>query len=138
MQEKKNTFLEWVNIHKKELIIAGISITTIVAIVLGLKNRAAIESYWQSLLQLLEKDNHTNNLIAQPHVIKHSNVPSYSINNNIIPFSKSPHHVSEHIRTLPNGHNASISKLEFAKNNGIQLLPGQTIVNSYTTGGGVA
>ncbi len=138
MQEKKNTFLEWINIHKKELIIAGISITTIIAIILGLKNRASIESYWKSLQQLLEKENHNNNSIARTPVIKHSNIPSDSINNNIIPFSKSPHLVREHIRTLPNGHNASMSKLEIAKNKGIQLLPGQTIVNSYTTGGGVA
>ncbi|RHO56690.1 hypothetical protein DW091_13385 [Eubacterium sp. AM05-23] len=137
MKNQKKSLLEWVNTHKKELMLAGICVSTLIAIILFSKNRATIESYWFSLEQLLEKSKPTSKPITYSPIIESSasNVPTEIISDNIIPFAKAPHHVCEHIRTLPNGYKASMAKLEFAKNAGINLLPGQTIVNAYTTGG---
>ncbi len=45
-----------------------------------------------------------------------------------------PHDVSGHPRNLPEGCHASLSKLQEAKETGIQLLDGQTYVNPYSTG----
>jgi predicted membrane chloride channel (bestrophin family) len=40
MDEEKKGFMAWVKEHKKELILAGVSIGVIIAIVLGIKNNA--------------------------------------------------------------------------------------------------
>jgi hypothetical protein len=47
---------------------------------------------------------------------------------------RAAHGVSEHIRNLPPGCNASQEKIESATDHGYSLEPGQTWVESYTTG----
>ena len=47
---------------------------------------------------------------------------------------KSPHAVSEHIRNLPRGWEASPEKIASAAEHGYELLPGQTWVEAYSTG----
>ena len=41
--EDKNGIVTWVKAHKKQLALIGISIPTLIAIVLGLKNKDAIK-----------------------------------------------------------------------------------------------
>lgn len=48
-------FLVWVKKHKKQLIIIGIGIPTIIAVVLGIKNEEAIKELWASLKKALEE-----------------------------------------------------------------------------------
>ena len=48
-QKEKASILEWIQEHKKELIISGISITAAVLIVLGIKNRDSLSAYWEQL-----------------------------------------------------------------------------------------
>ena len=55
MEKEKKSLVNWIKEHKTQLIIAGISITTIVAIILGIKNRQALEEAWSSLKRVAEK-----------------------------------------------------------------------------------
>lgn len=47
--ETKEGFLAWVNAHKTQLILAGISVSAIIAAVLGLKNKDAIKALWDQV-----------------------------------------------------------------------------------------
>lgn len=47
--ESKKGLLVWVKTHKTQLILVGISIPTIIAVVLGLKNKDAIKALWDQL-----------------------------------------------------------------------------------------
>lgn len=53
--KKKNGLLFWIRIHKKQLILLGISIPTIVAVVIGLKSKDTIITLWSQLNEKLEK-----------------------------------------------------------------------------------
>ncbi|MBR4989638.1 MAG: hypothetical protein IKY96_00600 [Oscillospiraceae bacterium] len=53
--ETKKGFLVWIKAHKPQLIMIGISIPTIIAVVLGLKNKVAIQCLWDKLSEELKK-----------------------------------------------------------------------------------
>ena len=53
--EEKKSFLLWFKEHKKQLIIAGVSVATIVGIILAIKNRESIIRLWTSLKKTIEK-----------------------------------------------------------------------------------
>lgn len=55
--ESKKGLLVWVKAHKTQLILVGISIPTIIAVVLGLKNKDAIKALWDQLNEEIKKDN---------------------------------------------------------------------------------
>lgn len=54
-QENKRGFLTWVKNHKKQLILAGVRTTTIVGIILGLKNKDALTALWKSLSESVKR-----------------------------------------------------------------------------------
>lgn len=49
ISEDKKGFISWIKAHKKQLILAGLSITTLISIVLSLKNKDSIMKFWNSL-----------------------------------------------------------------------------------------
>ena len=53
--ESKKGLLVWIKTHKRQLILIGISIPTIIAVVLGLKNKDAIKALWDSLNEEIKK-----------------------------------------------------------------------------------
>lgn len=53
--ETKKGFLVWIKAHKPQLITIGISIPTIIAVVLGLKNKDAIKCLWDKLSEEIKK-----------------------------------------------------------------------------------
>lgn len=53
----KKGFMAWIRAHKKQLILIGISIPTLIAIVLGLKNKDAIKELWDNLKDEIKKAN---------------------------------------------------------------------------------
>ena len=55
MGNKKKQVLDWIKAHKKQLIIAGISITTLVLFVLGLRNKDALAELYCSLEKNIKK-----------------------------------------------------------------------------------
>ena len=138
MKERKG-FIHWIKEHKKELIIAGVSIGALALIVLGIENRDAIKEVWDSLRNVVkyptEKLTETATKVAveipQDSVMKV--VSAMASNSSSIPFE-----VSRHIRNLPDGWHASPEKVAEALKNNIILLDGQTWVDSYVKGGAVA
>lgn len=48
-------FIAWVKEHKVELLLAGISVTTVLLTLFGLKNKDAINELWKSLKEEIEK-----------------------------------------------------------------------------------
>lgn len=50
-------FVAWIKAHKKQLILVGISIPTITAVVLGLKNKDALKILWENLNEEIKKAN---------------------------------------------------------------------------------
>lgn len=134
MEKEKRTFVEWVKEHKKELIIAGVSIAAIITVIIGIKNHKALEETWASLKKLTEKTPEcipVEKPITVIDVVPVKNIAEI----NIVTTEKMPHDVAEHLRNLPEGWKASAEKIEKAAEHGFNLLPGQTWVEAYKTGG---
>ena len=134
MEKEKKTFVDWIKEHKKELIIAGVSIATIIAVIVGIKNHKALEEAWASLRKLVEK---------KPEMIPVAKLMSVTevtpvkdiVEINIVTADRIPHDVAEHLRNLPEGWKASAEKIATTAEHGYDLLPGQTWVEAYRTGG---
>lgn len=54
MEDKKG-FIAWIKAHKKQLILVGISITTVIAIVVGIKNKSEIIKLWKALQEKIKR-----------------------------------------------------------------------------------
>ena len=134
MEKEKKTFLDWIKKHKKELIIAGVSIAAIIAVIVGIKNHKALEEAWSSLRKLVEKTPETIHVKKQMPITEVTPVKD-SVEINIVTADRIPHDVAEHLRNLPEGWKASVEKIATAAEHGYDLLPGQTWVEAYRTGG---
>lgn len=55
--EDKKGIMNWIKAHKKQLVLIGVSIPTLVAIVLGLKNKEAMKELLDNLKNEVEKPN---------------------------------------------------------------------------------
>lgn len=53
--EDKNSIVAWVKAHKKQLILAGISITAVIAIVVGIKNKSELVKLWCALQEKIKR-----------------------------------------------------------------------------------
>ena len=144
MQEEKAVILAWIYAHKKELIIAGISITAIIGVILGVKTRESIMRFWESLSLSISKQplkatggksmlSTTSTPIPVP-VIEVFPATEITVVRTI-GIEKSPFNVSEHLRNLHEGWQASATKIATAAEHGIDLQPRQTWVDSFTKGG---
>lgn len=124
---KKKSLFEKAKDHKKELAIGAVTILSVVAIVLVVKNKATIEAAIKSthtkggLANSLKGRNDVAPTISEvTHTSIPSNAPIVEIN------------VRGHIRNLPDGWNPSTSNKEVARNLGYCLDEHQTWVNPYT------
>lgn len=134
MEKEKKTFVQWVKEHKKELIIEGVSIAAIIAVIIGIKNHEALEEAWTSIRKLVEKTPEC--IPVEKTVAVTEAVPVKDIVEiNIVTADRIPHDVTEHLRNLPEGWKASAEKIATAAEHGYDLLPGQTWVEAYRTGG---
>ena len=144
MAEEKKTVWEWIKAHKKELIIAGISIGALIAAIVLYKNRKQLAQFWAMIRKGLESAPEALTETMPATVLEKVQTAE------IIPFKapaaeeiieyteaahKVAHAVSSHVRKLPKGWKASTEKLIEAELLGIKLKPGETLVCSYTTGG---
>lgn len=133
MEESRTGFVAWVKAHRKQLILAGISITALIGIVLGLKNKDAIKDLWATLednLKRLPSNPHSHIPIVESPLSTTELAP---ISRNYTP-PQNPFDVSQHIRTMTDGRHHSPEKAAEALALGIVLLPNQTLVDSYTKG----
>lgn len=128
---EKHKFVNWVKEHKKQLLIAGISVTAVIGIIIGLKNKEAIKELWENLENSLSKT--TEKLPESITIVK----TDPQVIEEVIPVRlyTSPQEtfdVSQHIRNLSGGRHHSIEKAAEAAALGIDLLPHQTLVDTYT------
>lgn len=52
---EKKSFITWVKEHKSQLLLAGVSVTTLIMTIVGIKNKEAINLLWESLKKEIEK-----------------------------------------------------------------------------------
>lgn len=130
MREQKFRLWLWVKSHKKQLLIAGISITAIAGILLGIKKKEALVSLWKELNAKIDKmptldikeplEMIPDSVVESVGSAREYTLPSAAVN------------VEWHLRTLSGGRQHSAAKAAEAAQLGIELLPNQTIVDSYT------
>lgn len=131
MKENKKGFIAWVKAHKKQLLIAGISVTAIIGIIIGLKNKEAIRELRETLENSLSK---TPKKLPESIIVVQTAPPMIE---EVIPVRvytslQETFDVSQHIRNLSGGRHHSIEKAAEAAALGIDLLPHQTLVDTYT------
>jgi len=140
--EENKSFLNWIKEHRKGLIIAGVSLSAVAALIIGIKNREQLIEVWNSLKKLVAKTPETSvtrrlpDLPARPieTPIVTPEIPVNTLSKSeVVPFD-----VSSHIRNLHVGWKASTEKIAVAADHGYDLKPGQTWVEGYTKGGSAA
>ena len=135
MEERKR-LIQWIKGHKKQLILAGISIGSLILIILGIRNREALISVWTSLQEVKKHsggktEKELANVVANiPATPAPKSMAVLAPNSETVPFE-----VSRHIRNLPSGWQASPEKIAEAYKYNIVLMDGQTWVDSYRKGG---
>lgn len=128
---EKHKFVNWVKDHKKQLLIAGISVTAVIGIIIGLKNKEAIKELWENLENSLSKT--TEKLPESITIVKTDpQLIEEVISVRLYTSPQETFGVSQHIRNLSGGRHHSIEKAAEAAALGIDLLPHQTLVDTYT------
>ena len=134
--EDRKSLIRWIKGHKKQLIIAGISIGTLILIIRGIRNRAAIKAVWDSLKGVVKHPTAKAAEEVAKVVTDIPPAPASEIVTAVVSNSETlPFEVSRHIRNLPDGWHASPEKVAEALKNSIILMDGQTWVDSYVKGG---
>ena len=130
--ETKKGFLAWVKFHKTELILAGVSITTIIGVILGLKNKEALAELWATLSKSITKSPTETSVVASAATA--TPVLETVVSTRAYTPPTEAFDVSRHIRTMAEGWHHSAEKAAEAAALGIELLPNQTLVGPYTKG----
>ena len=140
LRQRKQELVDWVEAHKKELAIAGISITAVgLAVAFGIHNRDAIDELFVSLKKPIEKKPEPIPQFPTPILeidtpLRIGDVPEKVIDIPRSVITRAPHDVKMHPRTLPVNRKPSPGKILQARELGIALGPNQTLVSSYRTG----
>lgn len=130
--ETKKGLLAWVKSHKTELILAGVSITTIIGVILGLKNKDALAELWATLSKSITKAPVETAVAASAATA--TPVLETMASTRVYTPPTEAFDVSRHIRTMAEGWHHSAEKAAEAAALGIELLPNQTLVGPYTKG----
>ena len=131
--ESKKGLLAWVKLHKNQLVLAGISVTTIVGIIWGIKNKDALAKLWASFAESVKKvpssspSSMSTSSVEIPAPIHNAVLQTRAYTPPTEAFG-----VSRHIRTMATGKHHSAAKAAEAATLGIDLLPNQTLVGPYT------
>ena len=129
-------FTCWIKEHRKELTIAGISIGTLILIVLGIKNREVVKVVWDSCKKAVKQSTAKTAEAVSKVTVEIPLEPIQEVITVVASNSEAlPFEVSRHIRNLPEGWHASPEKIAEALKNNIILMDGQTWVESYMKGG---
>lgn len=121
--EEKMTILEKTKAHKGKIIIAGVTVLSLVGVVLIAKNWDAISAY---VINHLKRGAKTSDNLA--YLI--TEATETAVTNN--PSNVRVIDISRHIRNLPEGWNASPEKIDVAIKTGIKLNAHQTWVDNYS------
>ena len=132
MEKEKKRLIDWVRQNKWRLIVSGVSIVAIIAIIIGIKNYSELEEIKKSLLEVSKR----TSIPSVSMLATNDAAPTVSaLESNSLTTDRIPHDVVEHLRNLPEGWKASPEKVAKATERGYVLLPGQTWVEAYRTGG---
>lgn len=115
----------WVKAHKRVLTIGGVSIISLIGIAIGLKNKDALAELLSSFSRPIEQAVPIE-ILATETAQSIDDVPSTEDYIRLV-----EQYVRMHIRNLPEGQHHSLMKAAEAEMLGIDLLPNQTIVDSY-------
>lgn len=132
--EEKEGLIQWLKEHKNQLIIAGVSVGTLILIILGIKNKEKIMAVWDSLkgaLKPVVKSTEEVEKIPPVSTVKTASTAKTCV-------EMKPFEVNGHIRNLHEGWHASPGKISEARKNNIILTDQQTWVNGYTKRNGAA
>lgn len=137
MEERKG-LIRWIKEHKKELLIAGISIGALILIVLGIKNKDEIMALWNTLRKVPKQPTVNVTETVRKVTTEYPIEPVQPVQDVFDAVSSKsdslPFEVSRHIRNLPEGWHASPEKIAEALENNIILMDGQTWVERYMKG----
>ena len=130
MKNEKRKFIKWVKDHKTKLVIVGVSVTAIIGLIIGYKNREAMVELWDDLARKIKKD---ADKIPTSSIVRSesASVIEELSTNSVYKASMDPIEVKAHVRNLSEGRQHSVEKAAEAAKLGIQLLPNQTYVGSY-------
>lgn len=115
----------WVKAHKRVLAIGGVSIISLIGIAIGFKNKDALAELLSSFSGPIEQAVPIE-ILATEAAQSIDDVPSTK---DYIRLAEQ--HVRMHIRNLSEGQHHSLMKAAEAEMLGIDLLPNQTIIDSY-------
>lgn len=128
--ESKKGVLVWIKEHKAQLILAGVSITAIVGIIWGAKNKDELTKLWSSLAKSIKMDSATTT--SMPKIATATPVTEAILRKRPYTSPTEAFDVRGHIRTMAAGKHHSAAKAAEAAKLGIDLLPNQTLVDPYT------
>ncbi len=127
--EREHKIWDWLKSHKTELIVAGVSIAAITGLILGMKNKDTVLEFLKTTKSKIKSVSLEINTLQDDNVILES-----SKTTRIYTAPQNPYNVDWHIRNMSGGRHHSAEKEAEALALGIELLPNQTIVDSYTKG----
>ena len=131
VEEKKADFLGWIKQHQKQLILAGISISVVIGIILSAKNKEVLEELWATLKRSAKKERQPQlKSISLTQMVPPATTMLTAPRNYTLP--QEPVDVCMHIRTLTGGRVHSVEKAAEAEALGILLQPNQTLVDQHT------
>ena len=140
--EKRESVKKWSRNNRKQIIVAGVAMTAIAGVLIGLKRRNIMQEIRNSAvacdLKLRSDEIVAGTVLNVDYEIGKDasiNIISKPDNRTI---SRNPFEVTGHVRNLPAGWHPSQEKIDFAQTQGIDLLENQTFVNTYTKGEKVA
>lgn len=125
MEEKRRKCIVWIKEHSRELLLAGISVGALILMFLSLKNCAMMEEKLEELETLINQEAKELERLSAENLIETVDK---------LCTTHAPHCVKMHIRNLPMGKKPSPEKIALAIELGYELLPHQTLVESYNTG----
>ena len=122
METERYSFIKWVKVHKKSLLLAGISVTAIIGVIFVPKNKDAIMDLWESFEKGITK---IPEKLPEPLSEASVTLPAPE---EIIPARKytSPQEaygVDQHIRNLSGGRHHSAEKAAEAAALGLTARP---------------
>ena len=132
LAERKEQLMQWLKEHKKQLAFTGLTIGGLLLLVLVPKDVQSLQNL-EDALKLFKTGSSVKGaedglkVVAEEYVVEGEDDVKDTISFLI--------EVRKHIRNLPNGYQASPSKIESAEKNGFILKDGQTWVEEYTKGG---
>lgn len=127
MKKEKQVFIQWVKAHKRALIIAGISVAAIIGIIVGIKKKETLMELWSCLQKQMGSSSYVP-IEKTEEVLYKTEIIGFPAKRNLLASIE----VSDHLRNLPDGWQASEQKITSALEHGYHLEVGQTWVNTYT------